>query len=384
MASPAELSPRSQTALRVAGFMSTGRREPFVEYLSGEWKVVDGNGMVYVEDLNASNPDITETLEDGTVKKYIASPTQWYWVRQSAKAILFQVANSAGQFNGYSDLAVVGSSFTATQGVSFSGSVSIANKLTSGSSVIYTAESLPQGLTLDEATGSLSGTITKSGTYNFAVNYAIDGWIKKSANYSITVAPAFSLVSEDTDLLNVNVGDDIYAEIKSDVYTLNNYTEINYTVKSGSLPEGVVLTADGELSGKPTVAGTYNVVIGVEAVKVTTNQKSKKDERTVVNDEFEAEIVVLGDAPVTVDPVVSAKQELQAKIDQLNADLAKASTKEEQTQISNQITELQQQLNALDGNTSNNALPLVFSIIAIVLAVAACGGAVFLVLKKKH
>ena len=343
---------------------------PFVEYLSGEWKVVDGKGMVYVEDLNS---DADNHL--------VASPTQWYWVRKSAQAILYQVANSAGQFNGYSELTVQGSTFSATQGMDFTGSVSIDNMLTSGSSCLYSATNLPDGLTIDEATGALSGTIKTSGTFDFAVNYSIDGWIKKSANYSITVAPAFRF---DTNISNVNVGDDVFAQIVSDVYTLNNYNTITYTIKNGSLPEGLTLTADGEISGTPTKAGTYTITIGVEAVKVTSSKKG--EERTVKTDEFETQIVVAGEPTPVVDDLAKTKAELQAQIDELTANLGKASSKEEQTQIKNQITELQKQLTELDStNTSGNVvLPLVLSIFAIVLAVATCGASLFFVLKRKH
>ena len=353
---------------------------PYVEYLSGEWKVVDGKGMVYVEDLNS-------TAEDHLV----ASPTQWYWVRKSAQAILYQVANSAGQYNGYSELTVENGEFKATQGVAFNGSVSIDSNLTDGSSVLYTATGLPTGLTLDSATGALSGTITANGTYEFTVNYNIDGWINKSAKYTISVDPAFKFDADSDDLTKLEAGSDAFAQITSDVYTKNNYNTITYSIKKGTLPEGLELTADGEIKGTPTVAGTYEVTVGVEAVKVTSSKKG--EERTVTNDEFVVTLVVAGeeevDTPVE-DPVVKTKAELQAEIDKLSAELAKASTKEEQEAISAKIAEVEKQLNAVETatptttTTNSNAAPLVIGIVALVTAVAACCASAFLFLKKRH
>lgn len=345
--------------------------DPFVEYLSGEWKVVDGKGMVYVEDLNS-------TAEDHLV----ASPTQWYWVRQSAKAILFQVANSAGQFNGYSEFSVQGSEFKTTEGTSFSGSVNIDSKLQEGSTAVYTSTNLPEGISLNSSTGALSGTVAKTGTYRFTVKYAIDGWVEKSANYTLVVSPKFSYDAESDDLTAAQAGEELFAQITSDVYTTGNYNTVTYSLKSGELPEGVTLSENGELSGAPTTPGTYKFTVGVEAVKVSSSKKGES--RTVTNDEFETEIVVLGEAAPEVDPIETAKAELQAKIDKLSGDLAKASTKEEQSAISTQITELQQKLQTLDGNVAakNTTAPLVLSIISLIVAVAACGAAVFVVLKK--
>lgn len=344
---------------------------PFVEYLSGEWKVdANGKGMVYLEDLNSNAED-----------HLVASPTQWYWVRKSAQAILYQVANSAGQFNGYSELIINGGNLSATQGVAINDSLSIASNLSEGSSVKYTATNLPSGLTLNAATGALSGKVTQSGTFDFVVNYSIDGWIEKTANYTLTVAPAFTFKTGSDDLTNINSGSEIFAEITSDVYTLNNYNTIRYYIKNGSLPEGVTLTENGEISGTPTVAGSYHVVVGVEAIKITSSKKGET--KTVTNDEFTVDLVVTGEKTPEVDPI----EEIQTKLDKLTKDLANASTKEEQTSITNQINELKNQIASLNTNAnsgSNNTAPVVLGIIAIVLGVLACGSTMVVVLKKRH
>ena len=345
---------------------------PFVEYLSGEWKA-DANsangGMVYVEDLNSDAED-----------HMVASPTQWYWVRKSAQAILYQVANSAGQFNGYSELSIEGGQLSATQGVAVNNSLSIANMLTSGSSVSYSAVGLPQGLTLNAYTGNLSGKVTSSGTYNFTVNYAIDGWINKSANYTLTVVPSIKLADGSDDLLKLKVGDEVYAQITSDIYKAgSNYNTVTYSLKSGKLPAGVTLDENGLISGAPTEAGTFDIVVDVTAIKITSSKKG--EERTETHDEFVTQLVIAGqddnNDPVT-DPIDDVKKELQTEIDKINERLDKTSTKEDQTQISNQITELQKQI------SSSKTTTLVMSIVAIVLAVITCGTSLFVVLKKKN
>ena len=228
-----------------------------------------------------------------------------------------------------------------------------------------------------------TGSVKEAGNYEFTVNYVIDGWITKSAKYRLAVAPAFKFAEGSDDLAAAKVGQSILAQITSDVYTLNNYNTIVYSLKSGQLPAGVTISADGEISGTPTEVGRYEIVIGVEATKVTSSKK--KEETTVTNDEFKTTIVVAGEEVTPVDPVEEAKAELQTKIDKLTADLAKASTKEEQTAISAQIAELQEQVKALDASSSSKATTgIVLGVVGLVLAVAACGAAGFIILKKRH
>lgn len=173
---------------------------PFVEELSGTWDAEKN----------------TVVLADGS-----ASPTQWYCVRQSAKAVLYGGADTTSQFNGYSTLSVAGKQMNATTGVDFEGSVAIdANQLTSGSFVEYSVSgNLPAGFEFNGATGEITGTTNQAGTYTFTVNYLIDGYVEKTAQHTITVASALYMDEEGDALDSAKVGTQFMAQIKSDVFT---------------------------------------------------------------------------------------------------------------------------------------------------------------------
>lgn len=244
---------------------------PFVEYLSGEWdpdyEWTDASGtkhkgMVMIDTVDEkTGADVT-----------IASPTQWYCVRESAKAILYQLADTSAQFNGYSETTINGGKLAdGTQKVSYEASVAVDSLLTDGSTATYeiTEGSLPKGLELDSNTGAITGTPEVAGTYNFTVQFMIDGWVDKTASYSITIAEAITVDENSDDLNSLKVGEDFYALLTSDEFTTENYTEIKWGVAPGSaLPDGLTINEKtGEISGKPTTAGTYQVTVRLTATQ---------------------------------------------------------------------------------------------------------------------
>lgn len=258
---------------------------PFVEYLSGqwdpdyEWTDAQGEkhkGMVMIDTVDQ------ETKKDVTV----ASPTQWYCVRQAAKGILYQLSDTSAQFNGYSEVEVKGSALAAgTQKVSYEASVAIDSYLTEGSSATYeiTSGSLPKGLTLDKNTGAIKGTPEEAGEFNFVVQFMIDGWVDKAAAYSIKIAEAIS-VNEDSDSLDsLKVGQEFYAKLESAEFTTENYTEIAWGVAPGSaLPAGLSIDEKtGEIKGVPEEAGTYEVTIRLTAKQGSDDggNKGNKDSK---------------------------------------------------------------------------------------------------------
>lgn len=254
---------------------------PYVEYLSGEWNAEKNTVMV------GSNNDIE-------------SPTQWYAVRMSAKGILYQIADLAPQFNGYSELAIEGKELaTGTKGVSYNQSVAIpADMLTDGSSATYELKgNLPDGVSLNESTGAVSGTPGETGTYRFTVNYLIDGYVSLSADYTMTINPAFMLDTEN-DFAALEIGEEVAALITSSVYKASNYDadSMTYTVASGAFPAGLTLSADGIIEGKPTEAGTFVVTIKLYATKTTTNTKKGTTSVAETTAYFDLTIKVNGEA----------------------------------------------------------------------------------------
>ena len=114
---------------------------------------------------------------------------------------------------------------------------------------------LPVGLSLN-STGTLSGTPTAGGTFNFTIT-ATDsstgtGPFTSSRAYTLTVsAPTITLPA--TTLAD-GVRNTAYAA------TLNpasgGTAPYSYAVTAGALPSGITLGANGNISGTPTVPGT--------------------------------------------------------------------------------------------------------------------------------
>lgn len=256
-----------------------------LEYLSGATNALTGEhptGGFYKagEEL----PDGTTAEVDGV---YLAQKsegdavvykncyTQWYWVRGVAKSILYAEANSASFRNGYWDMTLAGEQLEANEGATFTGSVSIDGSLNKGSAVVYTLAQgeMPEGLTFDANTGEISGTPAQIGTFEFMVDYLIDGWISKSARSSIAVSPAIILRDGSDDFAAAKVGDEFVAEFTSKVFTSDAYSSLVYSIAEGEIPAGMEFFDDGTLEGTPEKAGEYAFKVQLTAGKEETDKK---------------------------------------------------------------------------------------------------------------
>lgn len=120
--------------------------------------------------------------------------------------------------------------------------------------------SLPPGLSLDPASGAISGTPNRPGTSNFTVTATDANGCPGSRPYSIVIAAQGCppIVLSPPTLPDGELGQP-YSEFISASGGLAPYA---YSVSSGSLPTGLMLDgATGEISGIPTEAGTFNFTI---------------------------------------------------------------------------------------------------------------------------
>jgi hypothetical protein len=121
---------------------------------------------------------------------------------------------------------------------------------------------LPAGLTLDPATGVISGVPQGAATSNFTID------VRDSGAVVATASKAFQLDVAATQRFNTAAA--LPNVVKGAPYALafkvsGGYTPRIFTVSGGALPAGVVLSADGNLTGSPTTAGNHNFTVKVES-----------------------------------------------------------------------------------------------------------------------
>ncbi|WP_425598817.1 putative Ig domain-containing protein [Xanthomonas cannabis] len=118
---------------------------------------------------------------------------------------------------------------------------------------------LPAGITVNSATGALSGTPTAPGTYNFTLT-ATDSTSgtpsQGSRSYALTIA-APQIVVAPTTVPGATRGT-AYSQALSASGGTAPYT---YAIASGVLPAGLTLASNGTLSGTATVEGTFNFTV---------------------------------------------------------------------------------------------------------------------------
>ncbi len=124
------------------------------------------------------------------------------------------------------------------------------------------AGSLPTGLTLATASGTINGTPTAPGTYPFTAQVTDSNGSRATASLSITVVAASRpLTITNTFLSSATVGS-TYSQTLAVAGT--DTAPNTWTITAGSLPTGLSLTpATGAISGTPTTTGSYNFTVKV-------------------------------------------------------------------------------------------------------------------------
>jgi len=132
-----------------------------------------------------------------------------------------------------------------------------ATPASSSYSFAVTTGMLPPGLSLNGTTGTVSGTATAAGTYNFTVTATGFGNCTGSRAYSFAISNSTCPTITLPNLPDGKVGTSYSNSIAAS--PAGTYS---YTVTAGSLPTGVALySAFGLLNGTPTQAGTYSFTI---------------------------------------------------------------------------------------------------------------------------
>ena len=127
-----------------------------------------------------------------------------------------------------------------------------------------TSGSFPNGLTLNSATGVLSGKPTSPGTSSFTITATDVNTNFGSRSYSLIVDDVVITIDPPT------LSDAKQKVFYTATFTANGGAEpYKYTVSSGAIPSGMTLTQEGVLSGRPTTLGP--AIFTIRATDVNTN-----------------------------------------------------------------------------------------------------------------
>ena len=164
---------------------------------------------------------------------------------------------------------------------------------------------LPEGLSINESTGAITGTPTASGTFTFTV-MATNAYGTATRSYTVNV---IAVLTGDTVNLTGYVG-----------YNLRQLLELPSSqsatwTASGSMPSGISLSRGGLISGRPSRAGNYTVTVTASTassrteftVNFTINARPEKPTIrlssfpvAVVDEAYSCAVTTTGTAPITL------------------------------------------------------------------------------------
>ena len=133
--------------------------------------------------------------------------------------------------------------------------------------------SLPDGLALS-ASGAITGTPTTASTFRFAITVTDSRQVTDTRSYALTILPATLLITTDT--LPSGTAGSVYS---STLAASGGVTPYAWSLISGTLPDGLTLSASGTISGTPAVAGTFTPTIQVTDA---SQQRASKSFRVVI------------------------------------------------------------------------------------------------------
>jgi hypothetical protein len=123
-----------------------------------------------------------------------------------------------------------------------------------GAPFTWSATGLPNGLTIANNSGLIAGIPRASGSFNIAVTVGDSSGATDTQTYALTIAPAVVTVTNGS-LANGAVGNSYSATVTA------SGGLGTFTFTATGLPPGLTLSAAGGLSGTPTTAGTFSIVV---------------------------------------------------------------------------------------------------------------------------
>ncbi len=232
-----------------AQLASTGGTSPISWSLSGNSSLPPGLTLDSATGSIGGVPTAIGTYEFTVVATDSAAPPH---TGTASLSITIQAATVLSVTTTNLPAGVVGISYSA-QLASSGGTSPISWSLSFGST-------LPPGLTLDPATGSITGTPSSAGTYDFTIVATDSAASPQTATASLSINIALPVLwVTTTSLPDARVGSTYSATLAA----TGGVQPYSWSLTGGSLPSGVTLAADGTLSGTPSVSGDYSVTLQV-------------------------------------------------------------------------------------------------------------------------
>ena len=157
-----------------------------------------------------------------------------------------------------------------------------ASSMPPANGVTYSASGLPSGLNADYSSGYIFGTPTETGSFPITVT----AYDKQNSSYFSTVNFSLTISEGSSGSGGENTFDPSFTMWPSayGTYSKNSPLNIYSTAVSSPIvngvsyslenfPTGIFISESGEISGSPTIAGTYNV--GVKATDKINTTYSK-------------------------------------------------------------------------------------------------------------
>lgn len=137
---------------------------------------------------------------------------------------------------------------------------------------------LPTGLSLDPATGEITGIASEAGTFAFSALVQDAAAHTATEDLSITIATGTAPAIDTTTLPDGTQGT-AYHQIVTAQDGVAPYT---WSVTSGSLPTGLSLdTSTGKITGKPTASGSFTFAVTASDSAATTQTATQSLSLTI-------------------------------------------------------------------------------------------------------
>ena len=164
---------------------------------------------------------------------------------------------------------------------------------------------LPDGLTLNQTTGVISGVPERAGSSSFVIRLSDQAQATTTATLSIVINPSIAALSIDTQSLPDGVIGQAYSRA---LLASGGTTPYAWSITSGRLPDGLQLSADGTISGQPSTTGTSTFEVHV------TEQSGQTASKTLTIDiETAPDLTILTQNPMPLAAIgVPYRQELKA------------------------------------------------------------------------